>query len=100
MEKIRYALVGAGHIAQTAVLPAFAHAKNAVLSALVSGDVEKREQLGSRYKIARCVDYHEYDELLASGLIDAVYIALPNDQHVDFAVRAAKAGIHVLCEKP
>lgn len=44
--------------------------------------------------------YDQYDECLASGEIDAVYIALPNNLHRDFAVRAAKAGIHVLCEKP
>jgi glucose-fructose oxidoreductase len=44
--------------------------------------------------------YKEYEACLHSGELDAVYIALPNSQHRDFAVRAAKAGVHVLCEKP
>ena len=44
--------------------------------------------------------YKEYDNLLYSGLIDAVYIALPNSMHAEFAIRAAEAGKHVLCEKP
>ena len=46
------------------------------------------------------MDYAGYDELLKSGDIDAVYIALPNTMHAEYAERAARAGIHVLCEKP
>ena len=42
----------------------------------------------------------QYDECLQSGHVDAVYIALPNSQHCEYTVRAAEAGIHVLCEKP
>src|SRR5262249_47736888 len=45
-------------------------------------------------------DYGEYDDCLDSGEIDAVYIALPNHLHAEYAIRAARAGIHVLCEKP
>lgn len=97
---IRYAVVGIGHIAQIAVLPAFAHAKNSKLVALVSSDAEKLEVLGEKYGVERRLGYDEYDVLLASGEIDAVYIALPNDQHCDFTERAARAGVHVLCEKP
>ena len=44
--------------------------------------------------------YDQYDEYLRSGEVDAVYIALPNDLHRDYTVRAARAGVHVLCEKP
>jgi len=44
--------------------------------------------------------YEDYDTFLRSGEVDAVYICLPNHLHCDFAVRAAEAGIHVLCEKP
>jgi len=100
-EPIRYAVVGLGHIAQVAVLPAFAHAReNSRLVALVSGDEEKRRELGRRYRIATCLDYDGYDDLLHGGEIDAVYLALPNHLHRDYAVRAAEAGVHVLCEKP
>ena len=99
--KIRYAVVGLGHIAQVAVLPAFAHARqNSQLTALVSDDPVKHEKLRSKYKVQHTYSYEEYDKCLSSCAIDAVYIALPNNLHRDFTVRAARAGIHVLCEKP
>jgi predicted dehydrogenase len=97
---IRYAVVGLGYIAQAAVLPAFRHARsNSRLVALVSGDARKREALARQYKVPAFA-YEEYDSLLESGAVDAVYIALPNEQHKDFTVRAARRGVHVLCEKP
>jgi glucose-fructose oxidoreductase len=93
--------VGLGHIAQVAVLPAFEHAKkNSRLTALVSDDPTKLKQLSRRYDVPYCYSYRQYDQCLHEGHIDAVYIALPNSLHCDFAVRAAQAGIHVLCEKP
>lgn len=99
--KIRYAVVGLGHIAQIAVLPAFRNAaKNSVLAALVSGDPQKLKELGREYKTPATYSYDQYEDCLRSGQIDAVFIALPNDMHREYAVRAAKAGIHVLCEKP
>lgn len=99
--KIRYAVVGLGHIAQIAVLPAFAHAKKkAELIALVSDDPEKLRKLGRKYRVEHKVAYQDYDKLLSSGLVDAVYIALPNHLHREYTVRAAQAGVHVLCEKP
>jgi glucose-fructose oxidoreductase len=98
---VRYAVVGLGHIAQVAVLPAFAHAKkNSRLVALFSDDKVKRQELEKKYKVPQVASYEDYDRMLAEGIIDAVYIALPNSMHLDFAVRAAKAGVHVLCEKP
>ena len=97
---VRYAVVGQGYIAQGAVLPAFAHARrNSQLVALVSGDAVKRRELAKKYRVPAYA-YEEYDSLLASGAVDAVYIALPNDQHLDFTLRAARRGVHVLCEKP
>ncbi|HTM11081.1 MAG TPA: Gfo/Idh/MocA family oxidoreductase [Verrucomicrobiae bacterium] len=100
-KQIRYAVVGLGHIAQTAVLPAFRHARrNSTLAALVSDDPEKLAQLSRRYDVDLVYSYDEYDECLRSGEVDAVYIALPNNLHRDFAVRAARAGVHILCEKP
>jgi len=97
---IRYAVVGLGHIAQVAVLPAFGNARrNSKLAALVSGDPLKREKLGKKYDVEHSYAYEQYDECLASG-IDAVYIALPNSMHCEYAVRAARAGKHVLVEKP
>src|SRR5436190_9699490 len=96
---IRYAVVGLGHIAQVAVLPAFAHARrNSRLTAVVSGDRTKRREIAKRYKLNGAFNYDEFDQCLAS--VDAVYIALPNSMHAEYTIRAAKAGVHVLCEKP
>ena len=50
-KKIRYAVVGLGHIAQTAVLPAFKHAENSKLAAIVTGSREKDRELSERYRI-------------------------------------------------
>src|SRR6266850_2503007 len=98
---IRYAVVGLGHIAQTAVLPAFQHAsKNSKLVALFSNDATKRKELARKYHVPVVGSYKEYDAFLRSGEIDAVFIAEPNSLHRDFAIRAARAGLHVLCEKP
>ncbi len=99
-KKVRYAVVGLGHIAQVAVLPAFAHAQNSELAALVSSDPEKLEKLGRRYKVKARFSYDQFEDCLQSGIVDAVYIALPNHLHREFAERAARAGVHVLCEKP
>lgn len=99
--KVRYAVVGLGHIAQIAALPAFAHAKkNSELSALVSDDATKLKTLGRKYRVPHLATYDDYDTLVRSREIDAVYIGLPNHLHRDYAVRAAEAGVHVLCEKP
>jgi predicted dehydrogenase len=95
---VRYAVVGLGHIAQVAVLPAFAHARrNSVLAAIVSDDATKRRVLSKKYKV-RAYSYDEYDACLED--VDAVYIALPNSLHAEYTIRAARAGVHVLCEKP
>jgi len=97
---VRYAVVGQGYIAQAAVLPAFEHARrNSRLAALVSGDAAKRKALARKYRVP-AYSYEEFDACMASGEVDAVYVALPNDRHRDYVVRAAKAGLHVLCEKP
>lgn len=99
--KIRYAVVGLGHIAQIAVLPGFDHASsNSELVALVSGDEVKRNRLRDEYDVEYAFDYADYRKLLYSGLIDAVYICLPNHLHARFTVDALPAGVHVLCEKP
>jgi glucose-fructose oxidoreductase len=97
---VRYAVVGQGYISQAAMLPAFRHARgNSRLVALVSGDEVKRRELGRKYDVAT-YSYDEYDTCLASGDVDAVYIALPNTMHREYTVRAARHGVHVLCEKP
>jgi glucose-fructose oxidoreductase len=99
--RIRYAVVGLGHIAQNAILPAFAHAhENSELTALVSDDPVKLRELSKEYGVENCFSYKDFELCLHSGEIDAVYIALPNNLHADYCTRAAQLGIHVLCEKP
>lgn len=81
--KIRYAVVGLGHIAQAAVLPAFAHARrNSELAGLVSTDEVKLRELGEKYGVTN--RFGDYDACLASGEIDAVYLALPNHLHCEY----------------
>jgi glucose-fructose oxidoreductase len=100
-KRVRYAVVGLGHIAQVAVLPAFAHAnENSEVTALVTDDPAKAKQLSKKYCIGPVYSYQDYEHLVNSGEVDAVYIALPNNMHRDYSVTASNAGIHVLCEKP
>ncbi len=96
---LSYAVVGLGHIAQVAVLPAFAHAKrNCRLAALVSDDRSKLRAVARKYRVERTYSYDEYETCLDH--VDAAYIALPNSMHAEYTIRAARAGVHVLCEKP
>ncbi|QNE32958.1 Gfo/Idh/MocA family oxidoreductase [Sphingomonas sp. NBWT7] len=98
--KVRYAIVGLGDIAQEALMPGVAHTGNSKITALVSDDPEKLRALGKRYDVEHLYSYDRFDELIASGEIDAIYLATPNWRHAEFAVPALRAGIHVLCEKP
>jgi len=102
VRKIRYAAVGLGHITQTAFLPAFKNTRNSELTALVTGDVKKATEVAKENRLSQdaTFSYDQYDACLQSGEVDAVYIGLPNHLHCDYTVRAAKAGVHVLCEKP
>ena len=100
MKKIRYAVVGTGWISQIAFLPSIAQTGNSEVTALVSGNRANAGKLATFYGIPHSYSYDQYDEMLKSGNVDAVYIALPNSMHADYAIRAAKAGIHALVEKP
>jgi glucose-fructose oxidoreductase len=99
-KRIGYAVVGLGSISQVAVLPAFAHSKKAKLVAVVSGDKKKAEKLAQQFKAGQAYTYAEYAECLKNPQVDAVYIATPPGEHEKYTVEAAKAGKHVLCEKP
>jgi predicted dehydrogenase len=98
--KVRYAAVGIGWITQSSFLPGIAHTGNSELVALVTGHEEKAAKVGEQYGVADVYSYEEYDELLASGKVDAVYLATPNEDHTELAVKTLDAGIHLLLEKP
>ena len=99
-DQVRYAIVGAGWISQAAFMPGVAQTGNSVMTAIVTGDQQKATALGKRYGIERTYHYDAYRAALDSRGFDAIYLALPNDQHRQFAVPALEAGVHVLLEKP
>jgi len=100
-KRVRYAVVGLGNIAQVAMLPAFEHAKeNSELVALVSGNPEKLETLSKKYSVSVTGSYDQLEGVLERSGADAVYLAVPNSHHRRFTERAARIGVHVLCEKP
>ena len=100
MKKIRYAIVGAGWISQEAFMPAVAGTGNSEMTAIVTGNEAVRNDLAAFYGIETTCGYDGYDALLQGDTVDAVYVALPNSQHADFAIRAMKAGKHAIVEKP
>lgn len=100
--KVRFAVVGVGWISQTAFLPGVENSGNSEVVALVTGHEEKAAKVGEKYKISpdSIYTYEQFDELLKSGKVDAVYLATPNDDHVGLAVQTLEAGVHLLLEKP
>jgi predicted dehydrogenase len=99
-KKIRYGFVALGDIAQEAMLPAVEHTGNSAIAALVTDDPVKAGRLAERYSVQHTYSYEQFPKMLASGNIDAVYIATPNWRHAEFVLPALAAGIHVLVEKP
>ncbi len=98
--KVRYAIVALGDIAQEAMLPGVGHTGNSEITALVTGDPEKARGVGKQYGVQDSYGYDQFEEMLRSGKVDAIYLATPNWRHAEFAIPALKAGIHVLVEKP
>src|SRR5437764_7886698 len=85
---VRYAVVGLGHIAQNAVLPAFENAsRNSELAALISDDPAKLKTFARKYDVDGKYSYAEFETALEEDQIDAVYIALPNDMHAEYTLR-------------
>jgi glucose-fructose oxidoreductase len=99
-KQIGYAVVGLGEVAQRGVLPAFARAaENSRLVAIVAPG---RPQVQALAQDLRATAYHydEFRQCLQRDDVNAVYLALPTSMHCDYAVEAARAGVHVLCERP
>lgn len=99
-KKVRYAIVGVGDIAQEDLMPGVKHTGNSKITALVTGDPAKAEELGKKYEVEATYSYEQFGEALKAGTFDAIYLATPNWRHAEFIVPALEAGIHVLTEKP
>ena len=100
-KKTGYAVIGLGRIAGH-FMPGVGNTTNSQITALVSGHRDKAERIAAEYQIPKTsiYSYDNFDEIAHNPAVDAVYVALPNSMHAEYTIRAAKAGKHVLCEKP
>ena len=97
-QKIRWGVLGVAKIAVDKVIPAMQRGEFSQVVAIASRDLARAQGAASRLGIARA--HGSYEALLDDPEVDAVYIPLPNHLHVPWSIAAAKAGKHVLCEKP
>src|SRR5579859_3627965 len=99
--KILYAVIGLGRIADHFLRGSLA-TTNSSITGLVSGHRDKADKIAAQYGVqpSSIYNYENFDEIARNPNIDAVYVALPNSMHAEYTIRAAKAGKHVLCEKP
>lgn len=95
---VRWGVLGGANIAVERTIPAMAQAQFAQCIAIASRDTGRAEEIAASLGIARA--YGSYDDLLADEEVDAVYIPLPNQLHLEWSERALRAGKAVLCEKP
>jgi len=95
---VRWGVLGVSHFARVAAMPALKKAPLAQLRALASRSLDKAQRAAAELDGVRA--YGSYEELLADPELDAIYISLPNALHVPWSIAAARAGKHVLCEKP
>ena len=100
--KLGVAVVGLGGVTTRDFLPALTRSEHCRLTGLVSSDAGKLEQLGQKFDVPAKgrYTYADFDRIADNADIDLVYIALPNAMHAEYTIRAARAGKHVLCEKP
>jgi len=95
MEKVRWGFIGAGYIAKLALYPALLNSQYGEIYAVGSKDAARGKSLSPSGLV-----YTDYDELLADPKVEAIYISLPNSLHIEWSIKAMRAGKHVLCEKP
>ncbi|QRM53910.1 Gfo/Idh/MocA family oxidoreductase [Sinorhizobium sp. BG8] len=95
---LRFGILSTAKIGRELVVPAIQDAENCVVTAIASRDQAKARAMADRFSVTHA--FGSYEEMLASDTIDAVYIPLPTAQHVEWTIKAAEAGKHVLCEKP
>src|SRR6186713_2005088 len=98
MNEVRWGILSTADIGRKKVVPAMQRAARSRVTAVASRDIDRARDYAAELKIPTV--YGTYEELLADPEIDAVYIPLPNHLHGEWTIKAARAGKHVLCEKP
>ncbi|WP_149275946.1 Gfo/Idh/MocA family protein [Pareuzebyella sediminis] len=101
-KKLGIALVGLGSYSTYQLAPGLQDAQHCYLAGIVTGTPEKEQIWMEKYDIPQknVYSYENFDSIAENADIDIVYVVLPNSMHADFSIRAAKAGKHVICEKP
>ena len=95
---LKFGIVSTANIGVEHVIPAIQNSSNCVVAAIASREEKRARKVARQFDVPHT--FGSYEELLASDEIDAVYIPLPTSQHVEWTIKAAAAGKHVLCEKP
>ncbi len=101
-KKLGIALVGLGRYSSGQLAPALLETEHCYLAGIVTGTKAKEQQWADKYNIPKgnIYNYDNFDTIASNKDIDIVYVVLPNSMHAEFTIRAAKAGKHVICEKP
>lgn len=101
-KKLGIALVGLGQYSEEQLAPALQETQRCKLTAIVTGTPEKAEKWKKKYSIPdkNIYNYQNFDSIKSNPDVDIVYVVLPNSMHAEYTIRAAKAGKHVICEKP
>jgi predicted dehydrogenase len=101
-KKLGVALVGLGSLSTHQLAPALQKTQHCRLTAIVTGTPDKERMWAEKYQIDRdhIYSYQNFDKIASDDSVDIVYVVLPNSMHAEYTIRAAKAGKHVLCEKP
>ena len=101
-KKLGVALVGLGSYSTYQLAPSLVDCELCYLAGIVTGTPEKEKIWQDKYNIpdTSIYNYENFDNIISNDTIDIVYVVLPNSMHADFAIRAARAGKHVICEKP
>ena len=100
--KVGYAVVGLGGYALNQIIPQFQNSSWSRLAAVVSGDPAKARRVAAENGVPErgIYSYDGFDAIRDNPDVDVVYVILPNSMHAEYTIRAARAGKHVLCEKP
>lgn len=100
--RLGIALLGLGEYSDEELAPALKATNHCELTAIISEDPEKMEEWRKKYGLSEknCYTYQQFDNIKDNDQIDIVYVVLPNTMHEEYVIRAARAGKHVICEKP